>query len=161
MKLLDFSGESFVYSVSRRFSLPFIFFPCTTVAPMNRDFSKAVSFMWKREERGWLAKLHYETLATVMEVRLERLRWLAVLVFVFQDSKYKNERTSVAALKLLYDYTLPNAEERMHAMPGVEKQFPLSAFVLSCLDSLVPVEEVSHTEWERAVQFRQTALNPK
>ena len=94
--------------------------------------------------------MHYETLAAVMEVGLERLRWLAVLAFVFQDSKYRNERTSVAALKLLYDYTLPDAEERIQAMPGVEKQFPLSAFVLSCLDSLMPVEKPGQPEADKA-----------
>ena len=161
MKLLDVSGESYVYSVSRRLSLPWPFWPCTTVAPMNQDFSKAVAFMWKREERGWLAKLHYETLATVMEVGLERLRWLAVLGFVFHGRKYGNEDTSVAALKLLHDYTLPNAEERMPAMPGVGKaKFPLSPFVLSCLDSLMPVEKVNPSEWEKARVFWQTALNP-
>ena len=128
-----------------------MFAPCTTVAPMNRDASKAVAFIWKRKERGWLAKLHYETLAAVMEVSLKQLRWLAVLAFLFKDSRYKGECTSVAALKLLHDYALPGAEERL----------PFSAFVLLCLESLVPVAGPSRAEWEKAVQFWQTALNPK
>jgi hypothetical protein len=161
MKLLDFSDESYVYSVSYRFWMSSMFAPCTTVVPMNRDASKAVAFIWKRKERGWLAKLHYETLATVKEVGLERLRWLAVLVFFFKDSRYKGELTSVAALKLLHDYALPSAEERVPHMPGVEKRFPLSTFVVSCLDSLVALTGLSRTEWEKAVQFWQTALNPK
>jgi hypothetical protein len=149
MKLLDFSDEAYVYSISYRFWIPSMFAPCTTVAPMNRDFSKAVSFTWKRKERRWLAKLHYELLATVMEVHLEELRWLAVLAFVFKDSRYKGERTSVAALKLLYDCAPTDGDER----------FPLSSFVLLCLESFVPLWP-SRTEWEKAMQFWKTTLNP-
>jgi hypothetical protein len=151
MKLLDVSGDSYVYSVSYRLWISSVFAPCTTVAPMNRDASKAVAFIWKRKERGWLAKLHYETLAAVMEAGLKQLRWLAVLAFLFKDSRYKGECTSVAALKLVHHDWLSVAVE----------PFPFSAFVLSSLDSLVPLTGISHTEWEKAVRFWQTALNPK
>jgi hypothetical protein len=78
-------GEDvYVYSTSWRVTLPpFCFYPWTTVAPVNRDFSKAVSFRWNRTERRMLAFfIHSEVIRSVREWGLQPLYKLALLCFV-------------------------------------------------------------------------------
>ena len=49
---IEHGEDAYVYSSSWRMTLPpFCFYPWTTVAPINRDFSKAISFRWNREDR--------------------------------------------------------------------------------------------------------------
>jgi len=43
-----------VYSTGSSFCLPFTVAPSTTAAPLNRDFTRAVSFMWHRKD--WRAE---------------------------------------------------------------------------------------------------------
>ena len=78
-------GEDvYVYSTSWRVTLPpFCFYPWTTVAPLDRDFSRAVSFRWNRTERRMLPLfLHSEVGRTVPEWGLQVLYKLALLCFV-------------------------------------------------------------------------------
>jgi hypothetical protein len=60
MKLHDINafGGCYIYSTSHRFCFPFTFAPFTTVGPLDRDFSKAISIMWNRKDRGQLRALH-------------------------------------------------------------------------------------------------------
>jgi hypothetical protein len=73
----------YVYSTSWQMAPPpSCFYPWTTVAPMNRDFSKAISFQWNRDRRWMLLPfLHPEVVGIVRKWRLERLYKLALLSF--------------------------------------------------------------------------------
>jgi hypothetical protein len=83
MKLLDMipGDDCYVYSTSYRFCFPYTFSPATTVAPINRDFSRAISFLWNRRDRDLLGLLLHTSLCKAVEewslFRLYRLSLLA------------------------------------------------------------------------------------
>jgi hypothetical protein len=85
MKLFNVvdSENAYVYSTSYRFclSLDYAFSPATTAAPTDRDFTKAVSFMWHRRDRGSLSLLHASVYKAVEEWSMFRLHRLSVLAW--------------------------------------------------------------------------------
>src|SRR5437899_5116644 len=115
-------GENaYVYSTNWRMTLPpFCFYPWTTVAPINRDFSKAISFRWNRSERGMLIFLHSEVVRIVREWGLQPLYKLSLLSFVHGKGQ--------AALMNIGQW---------HACD--ERTFPLSELVWS-VKSFAPVK---------------------
>jgi hypothetical protein len=77
-------GHVYVYSTSWRVAVPpFCFYPWTTVAPINRDFSKAISFRWNRSDRNALGLwLHGHVVRVVRQWGLQPLYKLSLLSFV-------------------------------------------------------------------------------
>ena len=75
--------SAYVYSTSYRFCLvfPYAFSPATTAAPIDRDFTKAISFMWQRRDRGSLSLLHASVYKAVEEWSMFRLHRLLVLAW--------------------------------------------------------------------------------
>jgi len=80
---IKYGEDVYVYSSSWRMTVPpFCFYPWTTVAPINRDFSKAISFRWNRDQRKMLGLfLHSEVVKTVRKWGLKPLHKLALLCF--------------------------------------------------------------------------------
>jgi hypothetical protein len=80
---VKYGEDVYVYSSSWRMTVPpFCFYPWTTVVPINRDFSKAISFRWNRDQRNMLGLfLHSEVAKTVRQWGLEPLYKLALLCF--------------------------------------------------------------------------------
>lgn len=144
MKLHDpnILDNSYTYSTSFRFCLPFTFAPFTTVAQYGGNFTKAISFMWHRHSRSHLEKLHDEVRTAVIAHRLALLHRTSVWAFTFPAS-YKGERGSVAALKFLAD----------DGFSPDGKGFPFSPFVLSCLRSFAPSRLPNADELDKARQF--------
>src|SRR5205809_6316956 len=87
MKLrnISYKENCYVYSTSYRFCFPFTFVPSTTVAPVNRDLSRAVSFMWNRKDRDLLLFLHQEVERAVEKWGLDEIYRLAVTTFAYPD----------------------------------------------------------------------------
>jgi hypothetical protein len=129
-------GEDvYVYSTSWRMTLPpFCFYPWTTIAPVSRDFSKAISFRWNRAERGMLAFfIHSEVIKTVRQSGLEVLYRLALLCYVRGSRQ-------------------PALLEMARWHKGHERPFPLSELVWS-IKSFAPVKAPKSEEiqWARSV----------
>src|SRR5262249_28748972 len=85
MKLFNIVDResAYVYSTSYRFCLvfPYAFSPATTAAPIDRDFTKAISFMWHRRDRGSLSLLHAAVVKAVEEWSMFRPYQLSVLAW--------------------------------------------------------------------------------
>ena len=80
---VKYGGDVYVYSTSWRLTVPpFCFYPWTTIAPINRDFSKAVSFRWNPSERRIVRIfIHPTVVRTAREWGLEVLYKMALLCF--------------------------------------------------------------------------------
>ena len=101
MKLFNVvdSEKSYVYSTSYRFcfSFAYAFSPATTAAPIDRDFTKAISFMWQRRDRPLLSQLHTSLCKAVEEWSMFRLHRLSVLAWALGGGGVR----SVEALRIL------------------------------------------------------------
>ena len=138
MKLHDINAFAgcYIYSTSNRFCLPFTFAPFTTVGPMDRDFSKAISIMWNRKDRPQLRALHDDLMNSLMGHRLQRLHEMSVMAFAFKGT-YKGERGSIAAVKWLADDGFVAGGDHP----------PFSQLAISCMRSFAP------TRWPTAEQL--------
>jgi len=99
MKLTNIvdNTNSYVYSTSYRFCFPYTFSPATTIGPTDGDVSKAISFLWKSQERGLLGLLHTSLCEAVEEWSLFRLHRLSVLAWALGGGGVR----SVEALRIL------------------------------------------------------------
>ena len=133
MKLTDIitDKDCSVYSTSYRFCLPFTFAPSTTAAPLNRDFTRAVSFMWHRKDRRLLSQLHGEICEVVANGGLKRLHRLATLTFAWTGRPRDG-------LQLLADDAKP------------ARAFPFSERTMECLLSFAPVTSPSRHQLHEA-----------
>ena len=128
MKLFNIvdSENSYVYSTSYRFCFSFVyaFSPATTAASIDRDFTKAISFMWQRHDRDSLGLLHTLLCKAVEEWTLFRLYRLSVLAW--------GDR-SVTRLK---------SREVLRILAGGAKEagdtFPFDEKILSAVRSYAP-----------------------
>ena len=138
MKLHDVNAFAgcYVYSTSHRFCFPFTFAPFTTVGPLDRDFSKAISIMWNREDRPQLRALHDDLMNSLVGHKLQRLHDMSVMAFAFKGT-YKGERGSTAAVKWLADDGFVAGGDHP----------PFSQLVISCMRSFAP------TRWPNAEQL--------
>jgi len=113
---------------------PFCFYPWTTVAPINRDFSKAISFRWNRSERRMLGLfIHPEVVRIVRKWGLSSLYKLSLLCFV-------HGKGQAAVMNIA----------QWHARHG--RTFPLSELVWS-VKSFAPVKspKPDDIQWARSV----------
>jgi hypothetical protein len=127
MKLFNVvdSENSYVYSTSYRFcfSFAYAFSPATTAAPIDRDFTKAISFMWQRHDRGSLGLLHTSLCKAVEEWSMFQLHRLSVLAWALGGGGPR----SVVALRILAD--------------GAKKAgdtFPFDDGILNAVQSFAP-----------------------
>src|SRR5437667_1353595 len=99
MKLTNIvdNTNAYVYSTSYRFCFPYTFSPATTIGPTDGDVSKAISFLWKSQERGLLGLLHTSLCEAVEEWSLFRLHRLSVLAWTLGGGGVR----SVEALRIL------------------------------------------------------------
>ena len=95
MKLFNVvdSENSYVYSTSYRFCFSLAY----AVAPIERDFTKAISFMWQRHDRASLGLLHTSLCNAVEEWSMFRLHRLSVLAWALGGGGVR----SVEALRIL------------------------------------------------------------
>ena len=130
---VEHGDDVYVYSTSWRVTLPpFCFYPWTTVAPADRDFTKAVSFRWNRTERAMLAfVIHPEVIRTVRKIGLQALYRLALLCFV------RGSRQS--ALQELAQWHTNH-----------KREFPLAGLMLS-VKSFAPVKSPSPDQVQWAI----------
>ena len=135
MKLFDiaYSQDCYVYSTSYRFRFPFTFAPCTTVAPINRDFSRAVSFLWNRKDRHLLPLLHLALYEAVQKWGLDRLYRLSVLAFTWRGGSPR------VALKILAEGAKQSGD-----------QFLLPELTMQCVRSFAPVKWPSGDQLQEA-----------
>ena len=100
MKLSDIilQEDCYVYSTSYTFAFPFTFAPFTTVAPMDRDFSKAISLMWNGKDRYLLVPLHTSVCKAVEEWTLFQLYRLSVLAWARGGGPKSLEALRILAL---------------------------------------------------------------
>ncbi len=129
-------GEDvYVYSTSWRLTLPpFCFYPWTTVAPVNRDFTKAAPFRWNLSEcRTLPIFIHPTVVRSAREWGLQVLYRLALLCLV--------RGTRQPALIELAQW---------HALH--ERKFPLSGLV-GWVRSFAPVKspKPEQVQWARSV----------
>jgi hypothetical protein len=124
MKLRNFGPSWYVYSTSYTFNVLFPGIPATTVAPTERDFSKAISFLWKREQRAQLRTIHDEVYSAVLTWGLEKLYNLSVLAMAYQKVG-----PSPDGMKILAAGAKESGDE-----------FPFSDFILGCLQSFAPTK---------------------
>ena len=124
----------YVYSTSWRVAVPpFCFYPWTTVAPINRDFSKAISFRWNRSDRNALGLwLHGHVVRVVRQWGLQPVYKLSLLCFV-------NGKGHAALMSLA----------KWHA--SNEQPFPLVELV-SSVESFAPVKppKPEDIQWARS-----------
>jgi len=67
----------------------FTFAPATTVGSTDGDFSKAISFLWKRQDRHLLGVLHSSLCKAVEEWSLFQLHRLSVLAWAYDGGFLK------------------------------------------------------------------------
>jgi len=144
MKLHDLNAFAgcYIYSTSHRFCFPFTFAPFTTVEPLDRDFSKAISIMWNRKDRSQLKALHDDLMASLIGHKLQRLHEMSVWAFTFKGT-YKGERGSTAAVKWLADDGF--------VAGGDHPSF--SQLVISCMRSFAPTRLPSAEQLAKAQHF--------
>jgi hypothetical protein len=99
---------------------------------MDRDFSKAVSFMWNRKDRHLLRELHNDVYAAVQKSGLERLYRLSTLAFAWPGQPREG-------LQILADGAKHAGDE-----------FPLRELTLQCLRSFAPVKWPSREQLQEA-----------
>ena len=148
LKLTDIAlaKGSYVYSTSFRFCFPFTFAPFTTVGTLDREMSKAVSFMWRRNDRKRLPQLHAELYDVLLDRGLQRLRSLALSAYacpyttpdLWSHGGHHRFKTR-SALEIL---------ERQAVEKGYRRMF--SAELMGSLMSFAPTLEPSREELERA-----------
>jgi hypothetical protein len=144
MKLHDINAFAgcYIYSTSHRFCFPFTFAPFTTVGPLDRDFSKAISIMWNRKDRGQLRALHDDLMNSLIGHRLQRLHEMSVMAFAFKGT-YKGERGSMAAVKWLADDGFVAGSDHL----------PFSQLAISCMRSFAPTRLPSAEQLSKAQHF--------
>ena len=134
--------DSYIYSTSHRFCFPFTFAPFTTVGSLDGDFSKAVSIMWNRKDRGQLRTLHNDLMVSLTGHRLRRLHEMSVIVFAFKGT-YKGERGAMAAVRWLAD----------DGFVAGGDHFPFSSLTLLCMRSFAPTRLPSAEQMAKAQGF--------
>ncbi len=144
MKLHDINAFAgcYIYSTSHRFCFPFTFAPFTTVGPLDRDFSKAISIMWNRKDRPQLRALHDDLMNSLIGHKLQRLHEMSVMAFAFKGT-YKGERGSTAAVKWLADDGFVAGGDHP----------PFSRSVISCMRSFAPTRLPNAEQLAKAQHF--------
>jgi hypothetical protein len=116
VKLIDTVDKEncYVYSTSYRFCFPFTFAPATTVGSTDGDFSKAISFLWKRQDRRLLGVLHSSLCKAAEEWSLFQLYRLSVLAWAYGGGSLEALRKLAVAAKNAGD-TFPFDDVILHA----------------------------------------------
>src|SRR5262249_6234626 len=128
--------NAYVYSTSHTFCFPFRFMPLTTVAPINQDFSRAVSFMWQPPARHFLPQLHQDVYDAVQSYGLDWFYTASVRAFALGPAGRANALGMWA-----------------RAAKQAGDEFPLSDLTLQCLRSFAPVNFPTSAQMEEARAF--------